>query len=64
MSSSTSTDASDARPPRSSRATVRRGGPVARISRFFRDPAFRQSLAEGEALDDVIRAIEEEDAKL
>jgi nitrogen PTS system EIIA component len=37
---------------------------LARISRFFRDPAFRQNLAEGEALDDVIRAIEEEDAKL
>ena len=37
---------------------------LARISRFFRDPAFRQSLAGGEALDDVIRAIEEEDAKL
>ena len=37
---------------------------LARISRFFRDPAFRQSLTEGEALEDVIRAIEEEDAKL
>ena len=37
---------------------------LARISRFFRDPAFREALAEGEALDDVIRAIEEEDAKL
>lgn len=37
---------------------------LARISRFFRDPAFRQSLAEGEAVEDVIRAIEEEDAKL
>jgi PTS system nitrogen regulatory IIA component len=37
---------------------------LARISRFFRDPAFRQALAEGEALDDVIRAIEDEDAKL
>jgi nitrogen PTS system EIIA component len=37
---------------------------LARISRFFRDPAFRQNLAEGEALEDVIRAIEEEDAKL
>jgi len=37
---------------------------LARISRFFRDPAFRQSLVEGEALEDVIRAIEEEDAKL
>jgi PTS system nitrogen regulatory IIA component len=37
---------------------------LARISRFFRDPAFRQNLAEGEALEDVIHAIEEEDAKL
>ena len=37
---------------------------LARISRFFRDPVFRQNLAEGEALEDVIRAIEEEDAKL
>ena len=37
---------------------------LARISRFFRDPAFRESLVEGEALEDVIRAIEEEDAKL
>ena len=37
---------------------------LARISRFFRDPAFRQALAEGEALEDVIHAIEEEDAKL
>ena len=34
MSSSTSTDASDARPPRSS---ARRGGPFARLSRFFRE---------------------------
>jgi PTS system nitrogen regulatory IIA component len=37
---------------------------LARISRFFRDAAFRQSLAEGETLEDLIRAIEEEDAKL
>ena len=37
---------------------------LARISRFFRDAAFRQRLAEVEAVDDVIRAIEEEDAKL
>jgi PTS system nitrogen regulatory IIA component len=37
---------------------------LARISRFFRDPSFRHNLAEGEALEDVIRAIEEEDAKL
>jgi preprotein translocase subunit SecE len=36
VSSSTRTDASDARPPRSSR-TTRRGGPVARLSRFFRE---------------------------
>jgi PTS system nitrogen regulatory IIA component len=37
---------------------------LARISRFFRDPAFRDNLASGEAVEDVIRAIEEEDAKL
>ena len=37
---------------------------LARISRFFRDAAFRQKLSEVETLDDVIRAIEEEDAKL
>lgn len=37
---------------------------LARISRFFRDAAFRQALAEGESLEDLIRAIEEEDAKL
>jgi PTS system nitrogen regulatory IIA component len=37
---------------------------LARISRFFRDPGFRQNLARGEAVEDVIRAIEEEDAKL
>ena len=37
---------------------------LARISRFFRDAAFRRKLAEGETLEDVIRAIEEEDAKL
>ncbi len=37
---------------------------LARISRFFRDAAFRQNLCEGESLEDVIRAIEEEDAKL
>ncbi len=36
----------------------------ARISRFFRDAAFRQKLVEGETLDDLIRAIEDEDAKL
>ncbi len=37
---------------------------LARISRFFRDPAFRQQLADAETLGDVIRSIEEEDAKL
>jgi PTS system nitrogen regulatory IIA component len=37
---------------------------LARISRFFRDAAFRQKLAEGETLEDVIRAIEDEDSKL
>ena len=37
---------------------------LARISRFFRDASFRQKLADGETLDDVVRAIEEEDAKL
>jgi PTS system nitrogen regulatory IIA component len=37
---------------------------LARISRFFRDPAFRQQLVEAESLEDVVRAIEEEDAKL
>jgi PTS system nitrogen regulatory IIA component len=37
---------------------------LARISRFFRDAAFRQALQGGETLEDVIRAIEEEDAKL
>ena len=37
---------------------------LARISRFFRDAAFRQRINEAETLDDVIQAIEEEDAKL
>ena len=37
---------------------------LARISRFFRDAAFRRNLTEGESLEDVIGAIEEEDAKL
>jgi preprotein translocase subunit SecE len=37
VSSSTRTDPSDARPPRSSKTTVRRGGPAARVSRFFRE---------------------------
>ena len=37
---------------------------LARISRFFRDSSFRQKLADAEDLDDVVRTIEEEDAKL
>ncbi len=37
---------------------------LARISRFFRDATFRERLSAAETLDDVIRAIEEEDAKL
>ena len=37
---------------------------LARISRFFRDPAFRQRLGGAESAADVIRAIEEEDKKL
>ena len=37
---------------------------LARISRFFRDAAFRQKLTEADGLADVVRAIEEEDAKL
>lgn len=37
---------------------------LARISRFFRDASFRQSLAQGETLEDVVHAIEDEDAKL
>lgn len=36
---------------------------LARISRFFRDAAFRKALLEAESRDDVLRAIEEEDAK-
>jgi preprotein translocase subunit SecE len=36
VSSSTRTDASD-KPPRSSKTTTRRGGPIARLSRFFRE---------------------------
>lgn len=36
---------------------------LARISRFFRDPQFRQKLAEAEQLDEIFAAIEEEDAK-
>ena len=37
---------------------------LARISRFFRDAAFRQQLIDGESVQDVVRAIEDEDAKL
>jgi len=37
---------------------------LARISRFFRDPVFRDKLAAVETLQDVVDAIEEEDAKL
>ena len=37
---------------------------LARISRFFRDPAFRERLTSAESLDDVLGAIEDEDAKL
>ena len=37
---------------------------LARISRFFRDPSFRQMLGDAESLEDVVRVIEEEDAKL
>jgi PTS system nitrogen regulatory IIA component len=36
---------------------------LARISRFFRDAGFRNRLLEAETVDDVCRAIEEEDAK-
>ena len=36
---------------------------LARISRFFRDAAFRKALLEADSLDAVFRAIEEEDAK-
>ena len=37
---------------------------LARISRFFRDATFRQQLSDAETVDDVVRSIEEEDAKL
>ena len=37
---------------------------LARISRFFRDAAFRQQLANAEKPSDIIRAIAEEDTKL
>jgi PTS system nitrogen regulatory IIA component len=36
---------------------------LARISRFFRDPDFREKLLRASDLDDIFRAIEEEDAK-
>jgi PTS system nitrogen regulatory IIA component len=36
---------------------------LARISRFLRDGEFRAKLLEAEALEDVFRAIDEEDAK-
>ncbi|MBW2230715.1 MAG: PTS sugar transporter subunit IIA [Deltaproteobacteria bacterium] len=36
---------------------------LARISRFFRDPQFRQKLFEAEELDEIFAAIDEEDAK-
>jgi PTS system nitrogen regulatory IIA component len=36
---------------------------LARISRFFRDAAFRKQLLEADQLDEIFRAIEEEDAK-
>ena len=37
---------------------------LARISRFFRDAAFRQQLAGARSLEDIIQAIADEDAKL
>ncbi len=37
---------------------------LARISRFFRDAAFRQQLAAARSGEDILRAIEQEDAKL
>jgi len=36
---------------------------LARISRFFRDSAFREKLNDAESLDDIFAAIDEEDAK-
>ncbi|HBZ69384.1 MAG TPA: PTS fructose transporter subunit IIA [Deltaproteobacteria bacterium] len=36
---------------------------LARISRFFRDAAFRKALLEADRIEDVFRSIEEEDAK-
>lgn len=37
---------------------------LARISRFFRDASFRDRLTNAESVDDVIRAIQDEDAAL
>ena len=37
---------------------------LARISRFFRDPTFRQQLTDAETVRDVLQAIAEEDSKL
>ncbi len=37
---------------------------LARISRFFRDAAFRQQLTNAEKQSDIIRAVVEEDTKL
>ena len=36
---------------------------LARISRFFREPSFKESLAKASSLEEMIRTIEEEDAK-
>jgi nitrogen PTS system EIIA component len=36
---------------------------LARISRFFRDAAFRKKLLDAERLEQIFRAVEEEDAK-
>jgi len=37
---------------------------LARISRFFRDPLFRQKLTESRSLDELVGTIRDEDAKL
>ncbi len=36
---------------------------LARISRFLRDAEFRKALTEAEALEDILRVIQDEDAK-
>ncbi|MGH0034777.1 MAG: PTS sugar transporter subunit IIA [Myxococcota bacterium] len=36
---------------------------LARISRFFRDPGFRERLENASSLEDIFKCIEEEDAK-